>query len=109
MAARLFFRVGIIWSAIRNGYIIRTFYFFSLILVIFHFMVYHFSHYVLKSGNCSDISRRLVGVCLSVYLSVWVGGIHQCEAIIYAAFRRMCQQVTYEVNSLPADFLAIAT
>jgi hypothetical protein len=29
--------------------------------------------------------------------------------IILAVFRPLCQQVAYEVNSLPADFLAIAT
>jgi hypothetical protein len=45
-------------------------------------------------------------ICLSVRLP---GGIHQCEAIILAAFRCLCQQVTSEVNSLQADFLAIAT
>jgi hypothetical protein len=37
-----------------------------------------------------------------------MGGIHQCEAIISAAFQRLCQKVTSDVNSLPADFLAIA-
>jgi hypothetical protein len=36
------------------------------------------------------------------------GGIQQCEAIIKAAFRPLCQQAVYEVNSLPVDFLAIA-
>jgi hypothetical protein len=37
------------------------------------------------------------------------GGIHQCEAVISALFQPPCQQVAYEVNYLPADFLAIAT
>jgi hypothetical protein len=31
------------------------------------------------------------------------------QATIWAAFWRLCQQVTYEVNFLPADILAIAT
>jgi hypothetical protein len=38
-----------------------------------------------------------------------LGGIHQCEAIMCASFLRLCQLVSYEVNSLPPDFLAIAT
>jgi hypothetical protein len=37
------------------------------------------------------------------------GGIHLCDAIIEAAFRHRFRQVAYQVNSLPADFLAIAT
>jgi hypothetical protein len=37
------------------------------------------------------------------------GGIHQCFAIISSVFRSLCQQAAYEVNYLPADFLAIAT
>jgi hypothetical protein len=37
------------------------------------------------------------------------GGIHKNKAIISVVFRRLCQQVAYEVNSLPADLRAIAT